>query len=133
MVGKGPDSTRAVLSDLVTLKKAFKSFMFTERLTNISVVDPATSVGGLTAEDYADSVHLKPSTCRKLARALTALATATEMEEGEAKRTKLSVTVGGGASTRRGRGMPRGPHGGRGGQRGRGPRGGGGGRARSSW
>ena len=124
-----------LLSELSTMKRAIRSFLFSEKLKNVSIIDP-TSVGAVREKSsYRDAVHLTSQEYGKLAAkvedTLAGVVDATpsegeEKDTPDAKRIRLissCVPTWGGAARGWGRGRGYGgrgrghyrPHGRRGG------------------
>ena len=119
-----PGADATILSDLTAMKRQIRSYLFTERIQNVSIVDPNALFGRPAAEDYADSVHLQPAGYEKIAeRIIQGASEETEdVDKGRAapppKKARISSRGGHFAPPPVGRGFS-GPRGGRMGGRGR--------------
>ena len=117
----------SITSDLVAMKKTIRSYVFTEKLKDVRVVDPATFCNMSEPSCWEDAVHFTADQYGKIADGLTSLIAGVEeppeergRDNPDAKRIRLLSStvpfgVGGhsaGGRGQGGRGMGRG-HGGR--------------------
>ena len=129
---KEPGFTASIRSDLTAMKRQIRSFLFTERITNVALLDPTLVLKGPDAADFVDAVHLSADCYETLAERIVQGDPATDLEGAEAdgppppsKKARLSGRGGpaGPAGTGRGGfgggGGQFGPRGSRGGGRGR--------------
>ena len=116
--GTGKAERTRLLSELTAMKRTIRSFLFMEKLSNVSLVDPIPVCGALEDSAFADSVHLTTDKYGVLANHILELSAVAEWpsqptEEPTAKKARLS-SRGGWNRGRGGRG--RGTRGGRGGR-----------------
>ena len=123
-----PSAAAAVTADLNAMRRQIRSFLFTERIRNITILDPVAVLGKLTVADYKDPVHLTESGYEKMAAKIIQGVAPEELPESEKatppeKRARLSnwggfpalrgSIRGGGGQGGRGRGGRNGSRGGR--------------------
>ena len=63
----------SITSDLVAMKKTIRSYVFTEKLKDVRVVDPATFCNLSEPSCWEDAVHLTADQYGKIADGLTSL------------------------------------------------------------
>ena len=106
----------SITADLVAMKKTIRSYVFTEKLKDVRVVDPATFCNMSEQSCWEDAVHLTADQFGKIADGLTSLIAGVEeppeergRDNPDAKRIRLlsrtvPFGVGGHSAGGRGRG-----------------------------
>ena len=111
-----PGAAAAVSADLTSMKRLIRSLLFTEKIPNVTILDPISLFDGPTAEDYLDPVHLNAAGYEKIAARIVQgpPEEGSEVEKGKAgppfKKARLSSRGGlfGPPTAGRGNGGPRG-------------------------
>ena len=126
-----PGFAATIRSDLTAMKRQMRAFLFTERISNVSLLDPNLVLKGPDAAAYVDAVHLAEECYEELAERIVQGDPAPELEEAHverppppSKKARLSGRGGSAGHPGSGRGGsggggPGGFRGGRGGGRGR--------------
>jgi hypothetical protein len=132
----GQDLIKEVRAGLATVKKTARSFIFSEKLSGVRIMDPNACIDTNAVGNYADPVHLVQDRYRDLARKVIEMLAGLDVEDSAAdhstskpnnnKRIRvISASArgsGSGSGTGRGIGATRGrSFGGRGGRGGRRP------------
>ena len=110
-----------VSTDLVAMKRQMRSFIFTEKVQNVSILDPNLVMDTLTSADYMDPVHLTVAGYEKLAVRVVQGAppdNSTDAERSAPPVKKSRPANWGGSTSQRGSNRGVGGRGGRGGRMG---------------
>jgi len=110
-----------VSTDLVAMKRQMRSFIFTEKVQNVTILDPNLVMNTLTAADYMDPVHLTAAGYEKLAARIVQGSppdNSTDAERSAPPVKKARPANWGGSTSQRGSNRGVGGRGGRGGRMG---------------